>query len=625
MSNTTAVSSVQGVNKNVNALMRFWPFVEPYRILLFGVLLAVPLVSTLGLIPPYLIMHGIDTNLQGREPHTLLTTFLTWAGWTEPLTPGMVGLSATCALFFVFIGLDYVGKSLQSYLLQLIGYRSVGALRTRIYRHVTGQSASFFDRNPTGALLTRSTNDIEALGDSLTTGVVTIVGDMFNLLAISLFMLFLNPTLTLVTFCIAPILIMVVNYFQRKLKESYIDVRKTLSDVNAFMQEHLSGVRLVQLFNQEARTVSTFKSRNVLNLRANQSSNIYDAALYAVMEGMASLSIALLLWYGGLKVLSGVLTVGLLAAFIEYTQKVYVPIKEFSSKVAQLQQAVAAIERVSELLDTHQEITPGEVALQKATGDIVFEKVGFAYSEKGGTVLKEVSFQVKPGQVVALVGSTGSGKTTVGKVLTRMYDGYTGSVRLEGHELRTLTPDSVREKIGVVQQDVVLFNGSIAFNISLGNPQISLERVQEAAKLVQADVFIQELPGGYDFEVSERGSNLSAGQAQLIAFARVMAHDPPIVMLDEATASIDSQTEALIQLAIAEIFKRKTALVIAHRLSTIQAADCILVMQLGQIIEFGTHAELLALGGVYANLYTHGFSEEGAKSSGPAPAQRQAV
>lgn len=593
---------------DLRTIRRFWPYARKYRVMILAAVISVPLVSIFGLLPPFLLMHGIDVNIQGHPPHAIVSTLMQWLGWNTPLLVGKTGLYATAALFFWVILVDYVARSLQTFVLQYAGSQSVGALRRALFEHVSSQSAGFFDRNPTGALLTRTTNDIEALGDSLATGVVTILGDIFNLIAISTFMLLLSPSLTLVTFAIAPLLVITVNFFRRKLKQYFLEVRRTLAEVNAFMQEHLAGVRIVQLLNKNERVYTQFKEKNTRNLRAAQSSNIYDASLYAVMEGMASLSIALLLWYGGMKTLEGLLTIGLLAAFIEYTQRVFVPIKEFSGKVATLQQAVAAIERVGELMDTHQEITPGTRRLERATGAIRFQDVRFRYSERGGEVIKGISFDVKPQQVIALVGATGSGKTTIGKILTRMYDGYSGSVLLDGQELRDLTPESVRAQIGVVQQDVILFNGSIAFNIALGNPSISLEKVKEAARLVQADAFIQALPGGYDFRVAERGANLSAGQAQLLAFARVMAHDPPIVVLDEATASIDSQTEAAIQAAIAEIFKRKTALVIAHRLSTIQAADCILVMHRGEIVESGTHAQLLELCGVYSELYHTGFA-----------------
>lgn len=596
--------------KDLASLKRFWPYARPYRVMVTSAVISVPMVSIIGLLPPFLLMHGIDVNLQQHPPHQLLQSGLTALNWTAPLQVGYEGLKATSLLFFFSILLDYVGRSVQNYTLQYAGSKAVGLLRRSLYAHITNQSAGFFDRNPTGGLLTRTTNDIEALGESLSTGVVSILGDIFNLLAISLFMLFLSPSLTLVTFAISPILVLTVNFFRRRLKQSYLDIRRTLSDVNSFMQEHLSGVRIVQLMGKNVRTYEQFKAANIKYLRATHSSNIYDAALYAIMEGMASLCIALLLWYGGLKTVEGVLTIGLLAAFIEYTQRVFVPIKEFSGKFAVLQQAVAAIERVGELLDTHQEITPGQKALSNATGAIQFEDVYFRYTEKGGDVLKGISFEVKPQQVVALVGSTGSGKTTVGKVLTRLYDGYRGHVRMDGHELTTLTPDSVRAQVGVVQQDVVLFNGTIEFNISLGNPSISRQKVQEAVRLVQAEKFVESLPGGLDFVVAERGANLSAGQAQLLAFARVMAHDPPIVLLDEATAAIDTQTEAAIQAATEELLRRKTCLVIAHRLTTIQAADTILVMQLGEIKEQGNHATLMAHGGLYAELYHTGFGDK---------------
>jgi ATP-binding cassette subfamily B protein len=590
-------------------LKRFWPYARPFRWLILASILSIPAVSLLGLAQPMMLLHGIDVNLQGIPAPAGRQSVFRLLGLEAALNRGLAGVTTSGLIFAGLVVAEYALRSLQIYTLQYAGLRSIGRLRADMYDHVSSQSASYFDRNPTGALLTRSTSDIEALGEALATGVVTILGDVFNLVAITIAMLLLKVELTLVSFAIAPVLIVVVNFFRKRLKEAFIGVRKTLAEVSAFLQEHLAGVRIVQLFNHEAKTYAAFKVKNLKNLRQAQASNIYDASMYAIMEGMATLCVAGMLWYGGGQVLQGVLTLGLLVAFIEYIQRVFVPIKEFSGKFAVLQQAVAAMDRVVEQLDTHQKIAPGEVAIERASGSIRFRDVRFRYSPAGPEVLKGIGFDVQPCQVVALVGTTGSGKTTVGKILTRMYDGYEGSVTVDGVELRRIRLESIRSQVGVVQQDVILFNGTIEFNISLGNPAISRERVIEAAKLVQAHGFISALPDGYDFMVAERGANLSAGQAQLLAFARVMAHDPPIVMLDEATASVDSRTEALIQRAIEVIFQKKTVLVIAHRLSTIQAADKILVMQRGEIVESGTHEELLRLEGYYARLYHTGFEE----------------
>lgn len=604
-----ADSSGRGTGGDLRLLRRYWPFASPFRRLVFVALLSIPVVSLLALGPPFLMMHGIDVNLTGRPAKPVFAGMLELVGLASALEPGEHGLGVTCLLFVGVAIAEYLGRSLQVFTLQYAGHRSVGLLRQTLFRHVSSQSAAFFDRNPTGALLTRTTNDIESLGESLTTGAITILADVFNIVAIAAFMLTLSVKLTLVSFAIAPILVVVVNFFRRRLKETFLGVRRALAEVNAFLQEHLAGVGIVQLFNREAKTYEEFKSRSIKHLRQTQRSNIYDASLYAIMEGMASLCVAGLLWYGGLNVMEGVLTLGLLVAFIEYIQKIFVPIKEFSGKFAFLQQAVAAMERVVELLDTHQEIVDGTRSLSSPTGAITFEDVRFQYTESGGEVLKGISLEVRPNEVLAIVGATGSGKTTIGKLLTRMYEGYRGSITLDGHELDELTADSVRAHIGVVQQDVTLFSGSVAFNIGLGNPAIDRARTIEAAKLVQAHEFIEALPGGYEFQVSERGANLSAGQAQLIAFARVMAHDPPIVLLDEATASVDSRTEAAIQTAIELIFRTKTVIVIAHRLSTIQAADQIVVMHQGEIVEIGTHSELLEKNGRYARLYRTGFAE----------------
>ena len=589
---------------------RYWVYARPDRWVVFIALCAVPIVSVLGLIPPVLLMHGIDVNLMGHRAAPLMASILEGVGLGAVLEPGMGGLEATAWLFLGVVLTEYIARSVYVFGLQFAGQRSVGRLRSAIYKHITNQSAAFFDRRPTGELLTRATSDVEALGDSLSTGVVTILSDVLNVAAIATLMALLSWKLTVVTFAVTPLLVVVVNFFRKRLRANYLAVRQSLAELNAFLQEHLVGIEVVQLFGRERSTYVRFKERGFRYLRSTQRSNVYDAGLYAVMEGISVLSIALLLWYGGKDVVDGILSLGLLVAFIEYVQRIYIPIKEFSGKFAVLQQAVAAMERIVSLLDCNQTISPGRLALTDARGAIAFHSVRFAYPGRDVDVLKGISFRIEPGQAIAVVGATGSGKSTLGRLLTRMYDGYRGSILLDGHELRDLTPESVRARISVVQQDVVLFKGTIAFNITLGNPRISEEKMKESARLVQADTFIRDLPGGYDFVVSERGANLSAGQAQLIAFARVIAFDSPVVVMDEATASVDTRTEQLLQRAVALILERKTVLVIAHRLSTVQAADGILVMRAGEIVERGTHSALLARGGYYAALYRRGFSEE---------------
>ena len=438
-------------------------------------------------------------------------------------------------------------------------------------------------------------------------GMVGIFADILTILGVLVAMMVLDVRLTLLTFCISPLLILIVNVFRKHLRRYSVRIRKSLSRLNGYLAEHLVGIKVVQLFGREKKSEEEFKTLNYSFLDAYRKSNWLDASLYALMDGISSVCVAIMLWYGGSQYLAtddSALSIGLLVAFIEYISRVFVPIREFSAKIATLQRAVAALERIFGLMDTRIEIDspPPEASPTSFEVPIAFKGVSFRYLEEGERVLKNLDFHLDPGNVIALVGQTGSGKTTVGKVLTRMYDGYEGSIDVGGTELRLIPTERTRENVGMVHQDVYLFEGTILENITLGRSDISREKAMEAAKLVRADSFIQALPNGYDAHVVERGANLSTGQCQLIAFARAMAYDPPVLVLDEATASIDSFLEQEIQEALRVILSLKTVLIVAHRLSTIQQADTILLMEKGEIVERGDHQSLLAMEGKYARL-----------------------
>ncbi|NUN12124.1 MAG: ABC transporter ATP-binding protein [Myxococcales bacterium] len=566
---------------------RFWPFLQPYKSWIGLSFFLLPLMVLTDLAQPWILKLAIDDHIAKGDLSGL---------------PQIAG-----ALFGLVIAAYFLGAA-QVYYLQLAGLKALGDTRRAIYRHVMNQGSRFFDRHPSGSLLTRTTTDVESLGETLTMGVVSIFGDILMIVGIVVAMLLLDVKLTLLTFAVSPLLVLVVNIFRRKLREYSVVIRKSLSKVNGYLAENLAGLKVVQLFGREDKSLSEFRTLSYEYMDAFRKSNWYEASLYAIMDGVSNLCVALMLWYGGLRAVapehSGVLTVGLLVAFIEYITRVFVPIREFSGKLATLQRAVAALERIFGLLDTHNEIGMGkpEWNTHEFTGSIRFENVSFAYNEKGPQVLNGISFLMEPGKVVALVGSTGSGKTTIGKLLLRLYDGYHGSIEIDGVPLKDIPSDRVHRIVGVVQQDVFLFSGTVRDNISLKNPDISPAQVEEAAKLVGAHDFIQSLPNRYDTLIAERGANLSAGQAQLLSFARAMAHNSPVMLLDEATANIDSLSEQLIQQAIARILALKTVLIVAHRLSTIQQADEILVLQKGVIVERGKHAELVNHGGVYAEL-----------------------
>ena len=565
-------------------LRRLLGYLRPYRGQTLAAVLLLLTQSGLALVGPRLTEHALDVAI----PHAdrgLLT-----------LLAGLY-LGTLLAEFVV----EYAGTLLTT----LVGQRVMYDLRMEIFTRLQRLSIAFFDRNPVGRLMTRVTSDVETLNELFSSGVVTLFGDVFTLLAIMGMMLALDWRLALVTFSVIPLVWLTAAVFRRRVREAFRDIRLRLARLNAYLQERLTGMRVVQLFGREEASARRFAELNRDHLAAHLRSITVYAVFFPMVELLTSIAMALLLWYGGLRVLDGTLTVGVLAAFIQYTRRFFQPLQDLSEKVNLLQSAMASSERVFALLD--EPVTVGEPATPRplsrpVRGEVRFEGVWFRYSPEGPWVLRDISFTASPGRTIALVGHTGAGKTTIVSLLLRFYDPERGRITVDGVDIRELPTAELRSLIGFVQQDLFLFTGDILHNLTLDAP-ITADQAHQAARRVGADRFIERLPEAYGHRLGERGRNLSVGERQLLSFARALALDPAILVLDEATSSVDAEAEAQIQVAIAELMAGRTSLVVAHRLSTILHADEILVMHHGEIRERGSHRDLLAAGGLYQRLY----------------------
>ena len=565
-------------------LRRLLRYLRPYRWLAAGAIALLLLQSGLALVGPRLTERALDVAIPRRDV-------------------GLLGLLA--GLYLGTLALELVAEYGGVLLTTFVGQRVMYDLRMEIFGHLQRLSVGYFDRNPVGRLMTRVTSDVETLNELFSSGVVTIFGDVFTLVAIMGMMLLIDAKLALVTFAVIPLVWLTAAIFRRSVRDAFRDIRYRLARLNAYLQERLSGMRVVQLFGREQASAERFAELNREHLAAHLRSITIYAIFFPVVEVLTAVAMALLLWYGGLRVLDDTLTVGVLAAFIQYTRRFFQPLQDLSEKFNLLQSAMASSERVFALLDepmTVPEPVGPRPLPRPLRGEVRFEGVWFRYAPDAPWVLRDVSFVASPGRTVALVGHTGAGKTTVVSLLLRFYDPERGRITVDGVDIRELSTADLRSAIGFVQQDLFLFTGDILHNLTLGAP-ITAEAAKRAAERVGADRFIERLPSGYGHRLGERGRNLSVGERQLLSFARALALDPRILVLDEATRSVDAEAEAQIQRAIAELMVGRTCLVVAHRLSTILHADEILVMHHGEVRERGTHRELLAAGGLYERLY----------------------
>ena len=567
---------------------RLLRYLKPYVRLLVPALLLTLALNLLGILQPKFTQYAIDWYILPRK------------------TDGLILL---VALYFGVQLFRLLFSYFQAILVNSVGQYVMFDIRRQLYDKLQHQEIAYYDRNPVGRIMTRLTTDVDALNELFTQGVTDLLGDLVMIFAIISVMLWMDVRLTLVTLLTVPMLFAATTWFRRGARRGYDMVRTRIARINAFLQEHFAGAQTVQIFNAEVKSLHKFQKINDDHRRANIDTIFYYAVFFPLVDFIGAVGIALIIWYGGYRVMQNtpghtVLTLGALVAFIQYSGFLFQPIRDISDKYNVLQSAVVASHRIFKTLDLPiaivNPLTP--VKSERARGRIEFQNVWFAYKDDDW-VLKDVSFTVEPGQSVALVGHTGSGKTTITNLLMRFYDIQRGTILLDGVDLRDWDLKALRQNFAVVLQDVFLFSGTIEGNIRLGRDDISEERVQWAAREVHADRFIHRLKDGYKAEVRERGAGLSVGQKQLVSFARALAFDPALLILDEATSSIDTETEQLIQQAIERVMRDRTSIVVAHRLSTVQSADRIIVLHHGEIREQGTHQELLSQRGLYWKLY----------------------
>jgi ATP-binding cassette subfamily B protein len=586
-------------------MRRLLGYLGPYR---GQVALAVVVVladALVGLAGPWLTKEAIDNGIRHRD-----TGFL-----------DQVAVLYLCVLLVGF-GLGY----LHNQVMQRVGQHIMLDLRTALFRHLQRLPLSFYDRTPIGRLMTRVTNDVDVLNELFTAGVVAVFGDVFALVGIVIAMAHLNVELLAVTFSVLPLIVIVTLIFRHRVRRSFRDIRTRLARMNAFLNENLTGMSTVQMLNREARNFDEFRTINAGHRDSNLKAVFYHSMFFPILELVGAIAVSLIVWYGGRQVMWTGITLGTLVAFIQYTQRFFRPISDLTEKYNILQQAMASSERIFDLLDRPVDpalangdaaasppprasldgqparVVPEHDGTPGLRGRVEFDRVWFAYRDDH-FVLQDVSFTVEPGERIAIVGSTGAGKTTIANLLSRFYDPQRGEIRIDGRPITAWPVHEYRRRVGLVLQDVFLFSGTIESNLRLGDPEITRERIERAAREVHAWEFIERLPGRLDADVRERGATFSAGQRQLLAFARALVRDPDLLLLDEATSSVDTHTELLIQDALHRLMSGRTSVVIAHRLSTIQDVDRIIVLHHGRVREVGTHAELLGLGGIYSRLY----------------------
>jgi len=589
-------------------LSRLWTFIRPHAGWLAFSTVALAAVSWLDLLPAMLLKDLLDGALAER-----LAGRLDDAGFSAEL-------GRTVLLFAGAVVGAFALRRWQMLAVNVAGLRTMQDLRVAVFSHIQRQPLAFYDRNPVGRLVTRTVYDVESLNEVLVSGVDALFHDFLKIALIAGWLLFINWRLALVTFAVLPPLFWVASAFRSSNRAAFREVRARVAGLNAYLQESVQGIRVIQLFTQETRAAKGFRGVNAPLRDAHLRTVFNYSYFFPAIEMLAATAVALLWWYGGGMILEGTLTLGQFVQFYLYLDAFFEPVREISEKYNLLQSAMASSERIFKVLDTKAALVPPErpePLPEPARGEVEFDHVTFGY-DPARPVLKEVSFRVKPGERVAVVGATGAGKTTIISLLTRMYDVGSGAVRVEGVDVRKADPTALRKRVAVVLQDVFLFAGDVEGNITLGDPAIPPERVAAAAKAVHADAFIRRLPDGYRTKVHERGATLSVGQKQLLSFARALARDPAILVLDEATSSVDSATEALVQDAVEKMLHGRTAIVVAHRLSTIRSCDRILVMHHGELREEGTHRELLAKGGLYARLYQLQFAAQERAGAGKA-------
>jgi len=644
-------------------MRRLLTYLRPYRWHVLAALAAIILKSALDVLGPFLTKIAIDKYL-AKSPNSH-TYSHSWIGDHLSSTP-LTGIAQIGGLYVGILVFTFTLEFVQTYLMQWTGQKVMFDLRKQIFRHLQFMHVGFFDKNPVGRLVTRVTTDVDALNEMFTAGVVSIFEDVFVLAGIIAIMMEMNWKLALITFSVLPLIVYATLIFRDKVRDSYRRIRTAIARINSYLQEAVSGMLVLQLFNREKRAYKKFSEINASHMEAFKDAILSYSVYYPVVEILSSIAVASIIWFGGneilqhmsvsslsvsfpkkgmptIHVVQSLMTIGVLVAFMQYAQRFFRPIQDLSEKYNILQSAMAAGERVFKLLDTKVEITSPEVTeLPQGAGRIEFDHVWFAYNSAGETggaagdlgrpnaaeggragtpvpphqitqpdwVLRDVSFVLEPGETIAVVGHTGAGKTTLISLLMRFYDVQRGAIRIDGVDIKEMNLDGLRNRFGVVLQDPFLFSGTVAGNIRLGTARILDADVEQAAEDVNLADFIRTLPGGFKEEVRERGSTLSTGQKQLISFARALAHNPKILILDEATSSVDTETEFRVRDALNRMVEGRTALIIAHRLSTIQRADKIIVMHKGQVREMGSHQQLLAKRGIYYKLYQLQYKDQ---------------